>query len=74
MMGSQRAMQSIKINLQSSLQPNNAVKALGIMVNAFCLGGLVYQMTQPPKPDPNRPKGAPLRQDPAPKVNPRPVK
>ncbi|MCL2728382.1 MAG: hypothetical protein FWD56_08380, partial [Bacteroidales bacterium] len=60
-MGAQRATQSIQINLQSGLKPNKAAITAGFMVNAFCLGGLIYQMAQPPKPNPNQPKGAPSR-------------
>jgi len=60
-MSTQRATQSIQVNLQSSLKPNKAAITAGFMVNVFCLGGLVYQMTQPPKPNPNQPKGAPSR-------------
>ena len=58
MVGAQLAMQSLQLNLQTGLQPNKAVIAAGLMVNVFCLGGLAYQMLQPPKPDPNRPKAA----------------
>ena len=73
-LGAQQAMQSLQMNLKSSLLPNKAAISVGILVNAVCLGGVVYQMMQPPKPDPNRPKGAspqpqgaPPRPTPAPK-------
>ena len=74
-LSTQRTVQSIQLNLQSSLQPNKVATTIGILINSACLGGVVYQMMQSPKPDPNHPpKGVPPRQDPAPMGNPKPVK
>ena len=84
MLGAQRAVQSIQINLQSNGQQNKIATAIGLLVNSVCLGGVVYQMVHPPKLAPHQqPKGAPpqpkgvpvpSRHDSAPRGNPKPVK